>query len=143
MLQKHKDNISKGMTGLIRSQETKDKISGDKNNMWRGEEFLGANGRWWIWVDGIKYIRARYIAMVFLGRELKSEEEIHHINEICTDDRPENLYVFPTKGAHIIFHNLKNPPILTSNIIQINDTNKRTKKKILKWILGRFQRITM
>lgn len=55
--------------------------------------------------------------MKCLQRELKTDEEVHHINEDKLDDRPENLYIFATKGEHTKHHNLKNPPILISNII--------------------------
>lgn len=137
MKQSSKDKISKGNTGKIRTQEmkdnyriakkgtkanqaTKDKMRlakiGDKNYLWKGEEFKGANGRWIIWVNGIKYNRSRYVAMKCLGRELIQGECVHHINRDKTDDRPENLYVFPNQSAHSAYHHLKNPSLLISNL---------------------------
>ena len=92
-------------------------LSGEKHYNWKGGEYLGAQGRWVIWIDGICYVRARYIAMKCLDRELTFEEEVHHIDENCSDDCPENLYLFATKGEHVSHHKMKNPPILITNLL--------------------------
>ena len=142
--QTHKDNIAKTRTGTTQTQKTKDKIgksvsgennpmynkkqkqsskdkiskanSGEKNGMHKGDEYQEKSGRWHVWVNEIKYLRYRYVAMKCLGRELTKEEIVHHINEDPSDDRPENLYLFPNQGDHMKQHMLKNPPILISNI---------------------------
>ena len=59
----------------------------------------------------------RLVAEKCLGRYLTKFEVIHHINEIRTDNKPENLYLFETSGKHTGFHNLKNKPKLISNLI--------------------------
>lgn len=46
----------------------------------------------------------RAIAEILLERALTPREEIHHINGDKCDNRPENLYVAPTKRAHMLAH---------------------------------------
>ena len=53
--------------------------------------------------DGNYKRRNRVIAEKKIGRELKPEEVVHHINGIKTDDRPENLYVC-SRGEHTAIH---------------------------------------
>jgi len=48
--------------------------------------------------------RPRLIMAQHLGRCLKPEEEIHHSNEVKTDDVYENLTLFPNKASHISHH---------------------------------------
>lgn len=60
--------------------------------------------------------RARLVAEKCLGRYLTRKEQVHHINGITDDDRPENLYLFPSNSLHRIFHGSKNKPKLISNI---------------------------
>ena len=92
------------------------KNAGENNSKWKGGAYQNANGRWIIYIDGIKYKRARYIAMKCLGRELLKGETVHHINGIKSDDKPENLYLFATRGKHTSYHFTKNKPILISNL---------------------------
>ena len=47
--------------------------------------------------------RNRIVAEQKIGRKLKSNEVVHHINGIKTDDRPENLYVC-TRAEHTPIH---------------------------------------
>lgn len=48
--------------------------------------------------------RARIIIENYIGRYLTKEEVPHHINEIKTDDRIENLYLFPSNSEHMRYH---------------------------------------
>jgi len=51
-----------------------------------------------------KYVREhRLVIERLIGRPLKKEEVVHHINGIKTDNRPENLICFRNHSAHRIF----------------------------------------
>lgn len=52
-------------------------------------------------------LRSDLVASFCLQRMIK-KETIHHINEIKSDDRPSNLFVFPDKASHSAYHLLKN-----------------------------------
>ena len=46
----------------------------------------------------------RLIVEKKIGRKLKKEEVVHHINDNKTDNKIENLMLFPTNKEHIKFH---------------------------------------
>lgn len=47
----------------------------------------------------------RLIIEKIIGRYLHKKEEVHHINKIRTDNRPENLMLFDSKSSHSRFEN--------------------------------------
>ena len=53
----------------------------------------------------------------YLGRLPKSPEETHHINEIKTDNRIQNLILFKNYGVHAKFHKFGDTKIKTGDII--------------------------
>ena len=55
-------------------------------------------------IGGKKIRGHRAIAEQILGRGLLVGEVVHHCNEIKSDNRPENLWVFPSKSSHARFH---------------------------------------
>ena len=57
------------------------------------------------------YVKRSYLIMEQkLGRLLRREEIVHHVNEVRSDDRPENLQLFASAAEHTHFHHLKKRP---------------------------------
>lgn len=61
-------------------------------------------------------LRSHLVAEKCLGRLLTEQEMVHHIGE-RTNDRPEMLYLFPSRDGHNKHHFKKNQPELKSNLI--------------------------
>lgn len=71
-------------------------------------------------IKGGRIYEHRLIIEKFLGRYLTPKESVHHINEIKTDNRIENLYLFESDEAHKSYH---------SNIMW---GNRKNRKRIIK-----------
>ena len=85
---------------------------GAKNGMWRGGKTLASNGYVLVRV-GIDHPMAdvrgyayehRIIASEKIGRLLKKNEQVHHINGNKIDNRPENLQVISGMAEHRSLH---------------------------------------
>jgi len=101
----------------------KDTFKADKHYNWKGGKYISTQGYVFLYspghplaINSNSYVAEhRLIAENLIGRYLAKEEVVHHINHIKTDNRPENLYLFPNNSKHLSFH--KNEYLLTSNII--------------------------
>ena len=63
----------------------------------------------------------RKVVEQFLRRKLTKAERVHHINFDRTDNRIENLYLFPNQSEHQKYHHLyrkKKVGLLKSNLIK-------------------------
>jgi len=107
-----KNKISLKAKGKKLSEEHKRKIGrkGSKNPHWRGG-IIKRLGYIFIYQPNHPFCnnhgyvrRSRLVMEKILGRYLKPEEVVHHINGVKDDDRPENLQLFENNKAHIQFH---------------------------------------
>ncbi len=83
---------------------------GSENNKWNGGKSIS---RGYIHVRISEHPRRNkrgyvpeqvLVAEKFIGRFLSSEELVHHINSIKTDNSTDNLYIFPNRSEHTKYH---------------------------------------
>ena len=84
---------------------------GKRNGRWRGGQATMPDGRVLIYspdhpnpgVAGLYVLRYRLVMEKVLGRFLRRDEAVHHLNGDVTDDRPCNLLV-TSRGRHAQLH---------------------------------------
>lgn len=64
------------------------------------------SGRWIVrGRDGQNYLWYRIVVWNMIGRQLRPDETVHHVNGDCEDDRPENLQVL-SRSEHSRLHHI-------------------------------------
>jgi len=110
------------------------KYTGENHPRWKGGKDIMANG--YVRVTTKPYTREtehRLVMEKHLGRKLKSEEHIHHINGIKTDNRIENLQII-TNSEHMSISNKKD---MSNRICFVCGSSKTriAKGKYYQWYL--------
>jgi hypothetical protein len=85
---------------------------GNLNNNWKGGKSIASNGYVIVRV-GVDHHLAdvrgyayehRLVAEEKIGRRLKPGEQIHHLNGVKSDNRPENIEVMESAAYHMQKH---------------------------------------
>lgn len=118
--EEHKRKIGEASKGRTHSLQTREKMSEncylrgkfrEFSPNWKGGKRMHPCGYVYIYApnyDTNKYpyiFEHRLIMERHLGRHLEANEVVHHINEVRTDNRLENLQLL-TKSSHTKLHNL-------------------------------------
>jgi hypothetical protein len=87
--------------------EWRESLRGSGNPNWTGTgRSVTARGYVWVWIDGLGTVAEhRYVAEQMLGRPLRPDERVHHVNGDPGDNRPENLRVV-TQAEHNRLHGI-------------------------------------
>lgn len=108
-------NNSEAQKGHKHTEETKNKMGDGRRKGKNNLNFKGRtkDGRGYIYINSYNHpnkdhhnnmFEHRLIIESQIGKYLNIKWEVHHINGIRDDNRPENLICFISKSAHQRFH---------------------------------------
>lgn len=84
------------------------------------KQWLNSHGYIVYVINGSIVQRSHFLMESHLGRKLESDEAIHHINGIKTDDRIENLQILTRRG-HSAFHNRERNDHVSHQMMQTRE----------------------
>jgi len=90
-----------------------ERMKGSKNYFWNGGKSIRAGGYLYLYKPNHPFnkknyvLESRLIMEKHLGRYLKPEERVHHIDENKLNNILSNLMLFPNQSAHTKHHHPK------------------------------------
>lgn len=76
----------------------------DDNPKSKSRKWNISNGYRVMWIKNKRKYEHHLVMEKMLGRKLKKDEVVHHINKNRLDNKLENLMLFPNNKAHLNFH---------------------------------------
>ena len=109
LVEQNRDKVGKGKYCSKRCA-SKSRVR-ERSPRWKGGKIIGSGGYTYIRnpdhprAKKTGYVREHIlIAENALQRPLQKDEVIHHINEVKSDNRIENLYLFSSHSDHMKYH---------------------------------------
>lgn len=110
-----REKLRKANQGKKASKSTKLKMSqshqGKKSRFWRGGKYKMVSGYICVYspnhplANRDKYVMEHRLVMEkVIGRYLRPEEVVHHIDKDVSNNKPDNLLLFADNSEHIKYH---------------------------------------
>lgn len=94
----------------VRRTGTANPMFGKRNtNWWKGGRKVRKDGYALVWVDGAYVLEHRYVVEQRIGRKLRPEEVVHHIDENPGNNADDNLELLPNQTEHQKRHLRRRP----------------------------------